>query len=602
MLLNKPTTKNTTIDDDLLLSPSPDVPLESLNESTKVKQALSIVSTHPDYKICKRVSEWLPTLSNDPTQIIATIVDLETTGLNPDNDQIIEIAILSLSFSKETGLFSIIDSYNALNDPNKLISEEITTITGITQNILQGQAINWERVASILSKTQYIICHNVEFDGEFLKKKTPKPIQDMVRSKHFACTLKDIDWNARGHSIKKLDYLNFKLGYFYDAHRALTDCWATLNVLREVNGATTELLDNAEKKVRLSFFKNKYYAKQDIHVSVQPTLPTVHPDYIPEELTQAVSILLDQPQYKIFQHIPTTCPSSIRRITIVDLKTTGNNPSEDQIVSIGLLSFYFSHDHGIVGVTQPFKSTQTPEQGIDWKSVGKILDKLFEFEEEAKENGYVISHQCGINRKFLESQTPDFIQKKVKLLYFASTTLDINWQARGHSNTTVNYLNYKYGFFYDTEDCTLTNCWATLNILKVAQGALLELENNINKKEVLFVATGTAFYDCRAQLKLEKFTWSNGKGKLSQGWRIIVSEQQAPDMIAWLNQITAHSKKPKYIYQHYITAAKHYSNRYEEIPSESKKRPLDDNEGATSSSVNEDDSNYKSSRISVNNR
>jgi DNA polymerase-3 subunit epsilon len=61
--------------------------------------------------------------------------------------------------------------------------------------------------------------------------------------KPWACSFADIDWKAQGAESAKLSALAQDRGWFYDAHRALVDCHALLQVLgsAETEGSTTGL-------------------------------------------------------------------------------------------------------------------------------------------------------------------------------------------------------------------------------------------------------------------------------------------------------------------------------------------------------------------------
>ena len=61
------------------------------------------------------------------------VLDLETTGLSPNYDSIIEIGIIKVKENK------IVDKYNSLINPGFLINEYITSITGITNEMLKGK-------------------------------------------------------------------------------------------------------------------------------------------------------------------------------------------------------------------------------------------------------------------------------------------------------------------------------------------------------------------------------------------------------------------------------------------------------------------------------
>lgn len=185
-------------------------------------------------------------------------------GMDPKSDKIIEIGILSFSFTNGDGIINIFDSYNELQDPGKPIPAEITKVTKITDEDVKGKAIDWNLVYSILSQSHVIICHNSQFDRNFLELQTPDVIKKVVEKKPFACTIADIDWKGRGYESSKLEYLNFKLGYFYEGHRAIVDCWATLNLLIQEEGAFDELKSNVRRKEAIICAVNAPFDKKDM--------------------------------------------------------------------------------------------------------------------------------------------------------------------------------------------------------------------------------------------------------------------------------------------------------------------------------------------------
>lgn len=230
-----------------------------------IDTALLEVTRHPDYQVLKRVPTSLLARTNtESKQFIATIIDLETMGLEATQHEIIEMGILSFAFSSADGILAIEETYNELNDPGKPIPEEVTKVTGISDKDVQGKAIDWELVLRILKKSHLIICHNAGFDRNFLELQTPDSIQTTIQSMIFACTIKDIDWKERGYESSKLDYLNWKLGFFYEGHRALNDCWATLNLLLQEEGAFNELKANVRKKETLLSAANAPFDKKDL--------------------------------------------------------------------------------------------------------------------------------------------------------------------------------------------------------------------------------------------------------------------------------------------------------------------------------------------------
>ncbi len=218
----------------------------------------------------KRVPDVITTRSNSNhgvSQSIITIIDLETTGLDYTHDKIIELGLLSFSYSKEDGILSLITSYNELNDPGDEFSEKmenISKITGITKEQLHNKCINWHDVDLILQRSDIVLCHNSGFDRKFLESQTPAATQKIIRALPFGCTLQDINWHARGYQSRRLIDLNLQLGFTYDGHRALNDCWATLNLLQEEPGAFQELISNIEQKKTLLCAVGSPFAKKDL--------------------------------------------------------------------------------------------------------------------------------------------------------------------------------------------------------------------------------------------------------------------------------------------------------------------------------------------------
>ena len=248
-----------------ILSAQMPVCSEKIGRVSVLAETKSASASSSNSSVYKRVPEsFTARTSNSATQYIATIIDLETTGLDASTDKIIEIGMLSFSFTCEEGILEFIDSYNGLNDPGQSISAEITAITKITNEQLRGLAIDWESVSKLLEKSDYILCHNSNFDRKFLERQTPLTIQTLICSMPFGCTMQDINWSVKGYRTRKLKDLNLQLGFEFDGHRAINDCWATLNLLREVDGSLAELMGNVAKNKTLLCATGATYAYRDL--------------------------------------------------------------------------------------------------------------------------------------------------------------------------------------------------------------------------------------------------------------------------------------------------------------------------------------------------
>ncbi|MDX5347232.1 MAG: GIY-YIG nuclease family protein [Hymenobacteraceae bacterium] len=94
------------------------------------------------------------------------IVDIETTGGQPHQDKITEIAIYIHDGEK------IVDNYSTLINPERPIPYFITNLTGITNDMVQEAPKFYEVAKEIVQFTEgkVFVAHNVRFDYSFLKK------------------------------------------------------------------------------------------------------------------------------------------------------------------------------------------------------------------------------------------------------------------------------------------------------------------------------------------------------------------------------------------------------------------------------------------------
>ena len=99
------------------------------------------------------------------TEDTYVVFDLETTGFYPNSgDSIIEIGAVKIKNG------SIDDRYDELINPNRLLSDEITKITGINNDMLIGKRNEEECVKDFMKWVGDLpmVAHNAKFDISFL--------------------------------------------------------------------------------------------------------------------------------------------------------------------------------------------------------------------------------------------------------------------------------------------------------------------------------------------------------------------------------------------------------------------------------------------------
>ena len=160
----------------------------------------------------------------------ALVVDVETTGLDPTRDRIIEFSGIPFTFAKESGrIFEVGAAATFLEDPGRPIPAEVTQLTGITNEMVAGKRIDEVAVAALAGSAGLVIAHNAGFDRPFLERRL-----SLFRDKAWACSQREIPWKLLGVSSGALEFLLMKrCGLFFDGHRADIDCRALIHLLAE---------------------------------------------------------------------------------------------------------------------------------------------------------------------------------------------------------------------------------------------------------------------------------------------------------------------------------------------------------------------------------
>jgi len=156
------------------------------------------------------------------------VFDVETTGLDPMDNEIIEIAAIKAHTNNPEQ-----QTYSALVKPSKPIPQKIIELTGITNEMVEAGGIPLdnalEEFREFIGKEK-LVAYNKDFDKSFIncaaEKLGKKPIV-----KHVTCAYKKARAAWPGLKSYKLADLA-KMGNLSDdgTHRALADCKRTMIV------------------------------------------------------------------------------------------------------------------------------------------------------------------------------------------------------------------------------------------------------------------------------------------------------------------------------------------------------------------------------------
>ena len=186
------------------------------------------------------------------------IFDTETSGLDAEKDQIIELAALRVerTASGSLRIANKMDTFIKLPD-GELLPENITTLTGITDRLLQSDGVQPAKAAGQIAKLMQpgpalMVAHNAQFDACFLRI--------LLRG----IKVGRIDWldsltvykDRRPYPHKLANtILAYDLGgKVQNSHRAIDDVLALFEVLK----AMDEERDDLATYVNLFGFNRKY--------------------------------------------------------------------------------------------------------------------------------------------------------------------------------------------------------------------------------------------------------------------------------------------------------------------------------------------------------
>src|SRR6266403_5837220 len=128
-------------------------------EPTLEQMARSLAESG-DYRITSRLeqqTEYHP--ADGIPKVVAAVVDVETTGTNPDRDKIIEFGICLFEYDRQNGrIYKVLGSWEWFEDPSVSIPPEITKITGITNELVAGHRIDDRAVNDLLGRSGHPPC------------------------------------------------------------------------------------------------------------------------------------------------------------------------------------------------------------------------------------------------------------------------------------------------------------------------------------------------------------------------------------------------------------------------------------------------------------
>lgn len=119
------------------------------------------------------------------------VFDLETTGLDPADSEIIEVgwAIWSLEWRALISCHSfLVGAESNAAEPFNGISVELLVTCG------GGSEVGWALLAAELDDVSVVVGHYCDFDRRFIVHRAPSDIASLMVSKQWVCTREDFEW------------------------------------------------------------------------------------------------------------------------------------------------------------------------------------------------------------------------------------------------------------------------------------------------------------------------------------------------------------------------------------------------------------------------
>ncbi|WP_249197435.1 exonuclease domain-containing protein [Gluconobacter wancherniae] len=161
------------------------------------------LKTSEDYRVLRRLRRSV--LSHKPEGKglrSGLLVDLETMGLDPRQDEIIEIGMVPFIYRIDGLLLGTLPAFSRLRELSIPMSAFVQDLTGLTPERLAGQTVSPDEVAAFTPDASLVIAHTAAFDRPFIERFCPALV-----NRTWSCSMEDVPWDQAGFEGRKLEHL-----------------------------------------------------------------------------------------------------------------------------------------------------------------------------------------------------------------------------------------------------------------------------------------------------------------------------------------------------------------------------------------------------------
>ena len=226
----------------------------------------------------------------------------------------------------------------------------------------------------------------------------------------------------------------------------------------------------------------------------------------------------------------------------LDIEATGLSYSNDKLIELGIVKFEYTPNGRIFRLLDEFSGYQDPNipipeyisklTGITDDTVKDRQINEVEVASYLQNVDIIIAHNAQFDRTFFEMTFPSISSKA-----WGCSMYDINWSVEDISSHKLEYIAYKYDFFYEGHRAVI-DCLAGIHIL--AQS--LPRSQELVLKQLLAGSLAIRFklyainspYDSKDLLKARGYRWSMNQNDKHRAWSVELTEDKVAEELNYL--------------------------------------------------------------------
>ena len=226
----------------------------------------------------------------------------------------------------------------------------------------------------------------------------------------------------------------------------------------------------------------------------------------------------------------------------IDTECTGLNQKTDKVIELAMVPFEYDDEGNIYRILPAYNDLQDPGMPIteritqltginDAMVSGQSID-VERVEIMLARAEIVVAHNARFDRPFCEGISDAF-----KNIAWACSFANVNWQKEGIESAKLEYIAYRYNFFYEGHRATI-DCQAGIHVLaqkllNSGTPVLKQLIDNMQQIECKLWAVYAPF-EKKDVLKARGYRWSTGQDGNPKAWYTEIAEDKVDNEISYL--------------------------------------------------------------------